>query len=301
MLVQAPDLIAQDALALLRNTLSQLLRTLRIELITTEATRDKIAIGGSIYLTSECLQRVEAASQGAIADVALPGNRDPVAKRLGQECISHRLEPLLTLLRASQPDVVFATRSCIKSAAAVLETSVFANTPFSLEDALQLCAADSGRSVQAVSRPGREVSLAAPPNERHQALHDGIFRIELCAAEVCAAIPLRFPNLPPELDHVLALQSVEELRHARLLADALEADGGRLGSYPIDTRIWDNNLHASTLAEALFIQHFLGEGYALGHDLAEIDLHRAEGRQNWAEIYASLYQDELEHVRQGVA
>jgi uncharacterized ferritin-like protein (DUF455 family) len=288
----APDLTVQHALALLRDALTQLLRALRLNLITTEATRTKIAIGGSIYLTSECLRRIEAALQDPIADVAMLS---------GGQCISHRLEPVLTLLRASRPDIVFATRSCVESAAVVLKIGVFTDSAFFLAGELQLSADDGRRRVRAVSHPGREAGLPASPNERHQALHDGIFRIELCAAEVCAAIPLRFPDLPPELDQVLALQSVEELRHARLLADALEIDGGRLGSYPIDTKIWDNNLQALTLAEALFIQHFLGEGYALGHDLAEVDRHRAEGRQVWAEIYASLYQDELEHVRQGVA
>lgn len=296
----APDLTVQDALALLHDALAQLLRALRLELIATEATRTKIAIGGSIFLTSECLRRIKA-SQGRITGVAMPAESHAAAMPSGGERISHKLEPLLTLLRASLPDIVFAARCCVESATAVVEPGAFATSPFFLNGALQLSADDGKRRVRAVSRPGREEGLPAPPNERHQALHDGIFRIELCAAEVCAAIPLRFPDLPPELDQVLALQSVEELRHARLLADALEADGGRLGSYPIDTRIWDNNVQASTLAEALFIQHFLGEGYALGHDLAEVDRHRAEGRQILAEIYASLYQDELEHVRQGIA
>jgi uncharacterized ferritin-like protein (DUF455 family) len=296
----APNLTIQNALSLLRETLEQLLRALRLRLIEVEATRTKISIGGSIFLTSECLRRIADVSQAPTADTALPVERHAAVP--GEVlCVTHRLEPLLTLLRTTLPDIVFFARSCFESAVLTLEPSALTASPFITGGALQLSAEVGKRRVQAVAHPGREQGVPAPPNKRHQALHDGIFRIELCAAEVCAAIALRFPDLPPELDQLLALQSVEELRHARLLSDALEADGGTLGSHPIDTKIWDNNLQASTLAEALFIQHFLGEGYALGHDLAEVDRHRAEGRQIWADIYASLYQDELEHVRQGVA
>src|SRR5215213_5264498 len=100
----ASDLTVQHALALLRDALTQLLRALRLELITTEATRTKIAIGGSIFLTSECLLRIKAALQDPIAVVAMPSG--------GQS--AHRLELLLTLLRASMPDIVFATRSCVE-------------------------------------------------------------------------------------------------------------------------------------------------------------------------------------------
>jgi Protein of unknown function (DUF455) len=124
-----------------------------------------------------------------------------------------------------------------------------------------------------------------------------IFDIEISAAEVCSWIPLRFPDIPPKFDICLAHQCAEEGRHAGLLLKMLHGLGANVGNAVHNFDIWNRVTRSKTLVEAVCIEHILGEGYALGHDLLNAARFRVLGLNALADVYISLQYDELMHVR----
>jgi uncharacterized ferritin-like protein (DUF455 family) len=102
------------------------------------------------------------------------------------------------------------------------------------------------------------------------------------------------------LDFILARQTYEEGRHARLLLDAFLSRGGDISDHEPTFRIWDNVLCGQSLNEALCIEHVLGEGYALGHDLQSIDDYHDQKIPDLMDIHVSLHEDEMMHVSDGL-
>lgn len=156
-------------------------------------------------------------------------------------------------------------------------------------------------------RPGRPAAAVVTDRASHQdhhpllrALYEQMFTIEFPAGEVCAAIPLRFPDIPLELDLTLAQQTYEEGRHANLVLPVFESLGGKLDLFDPCFDIWNNSLLGQTAAECLCIENFLGEGYALGSDNMAAKEYRESGRRDLESIYLSLQADEIMHVKQGV-
>lgn len=93
--------------------------------------------------------------------------------------------------------------------------------------------------------PARPPSYGAgqighPEDELLRTLHGQIFGIEVCAAEVCAFAALLDPDMPIELDLMLARQTYEEGRHASLLLEAFRRRGGEVGFGEMDLTIWRN-------------------------------------------------------------
>ena len=131
-------------------------------------------------------------------------------------------------------------------------------------------------------------------------LHGQIFGIEVCAGEVCAAMALRYPDLPQALDFDLARQTYEEGRHARLLLTAYEERGGHIQDFEPSLLVWQSVTSGISLTEMLCIEQFLGEGHSLGYDLQAIEEHNANGHGDLAEIHWSLHTDELVHISQGI-
>lgn len=285
---------------------------LRYRLLFTSSTSEKLQIGAAILASSECLHTLRAAAKLAPnSKLQMPPTamRAAIAAASGCSNTADSIIDLLsvvdgysTTIRASTAPFSEQLRLSIEMCAPVVRTRLPHPRHLSLERHDESSLGDLRElpwpAIPKVS--ARERADTPGPGGFLQQLHDNLFGIEIAAAEVCAAMPLRFPDLPDSLDQFLALQTFEELRHARLLVDVFEAYGGKLGAYPISLRIWDNTFKSDSLSEALFIQHFLGEGYALGHDLMAIDEYRTQKIDVMVDVHLSLHEDELDHVRQGV-
>ena len=155
-------------------------------------------------------------------------------------------------------------------------------------------------------RPGRHASkpvakLDCQEGDLLSQLFSQMFTIEFPASEVCAAMCLKFQEeLPIELDLLLGQQTYEEGRHAMLVKGAFERLGGSIEDFDPCFDIWDNFLIGKSLAETLCIEHFLGEGYALGGDYMMADQQHGLGRYDLEAIFLSLQADEILHVKNGL-
>lgn len=128
-----------------------------------------------------------------------------------------------------------------------------------------------------------------------------LFNIEITAAEICAAIPLLYPELPAELDVLLALQTYDEGRHAHQLRDALRRHGLDEETGPTgQIHIWDNMRLGTSLVEAICIEQILGEGYSIGTDLCLAQMFEDQGYPDMAEVHRSVHSDEFMHASQGL-
>jgi uncharacterized ferritin-like protein (DUF455 family) len=310
--------MVEQALPSLQFLMEVLVRWLRYRLIVTSNTREKLQFADVILASADCLHALRLENESipsGHASIRLSAILSPItwsaAHTAASGCLhySHSIVELLsiangysTLIRDTNTPILNKLRLVIELCGAVTRTRI----PPPRHIPFGPCDPSSSQVLHGFPWPAiptasaREFTCALEASSYLQQLHDNLFGIEIPAAEVCAVIPLRFPDLPHSLDHFLALQTFEELRHARLLADVFEGRGGRLGAHPISSRIWDNSFKAETLSEALFIQHFLGEGYALGHDLIAVDQYRSQKDDEMANVHTSLHADEVEHVRQGI-
>lgn len=297
--------------------LSALLRVLRYRLLLTPSIWDKILICNAIQDCTIPLGEIHQINNSSTLSLTrdIPTDFDvavrSVAKSPDQDALS--LSSLLglidgqsTYLRGIYASLSTLVRRSVESAASALHISAI--IPIHIQ---QLDFVVSHPTLNELpwpeipTRPAREASKAAietrsSPEQTLQRLYDQIFGIEIPAAEVCAAIPLRFTTIPEELDFTLARQTYEEGRHARLLLDAFLGRGGDTSDYEPTFRIWDNMQCGQSLNEALCIEHVLGEGYALGHDLQCIDDYRAQKISDLMDIHISLHEDEMMHVSDGL-
>lgn len=131
-------------------------------------------------------------------------------------------------------------------------------------------------------------------------LHQQAFNVEVCAAEVCAMLPLRFADLPPRAGLAMAIQCLEEVRHAEMLVDALREEGGDIGETPISLGIWDAARGAASALECIGLEQVIGEGFSLGADLFYAALYQRMGRADIGALHEDIHLDEVNHVRSGL-
>lgn len=304
----------------LKYLLKILLCTLRYELLRTSNIRDKVGICDAIQDCAAALGQFSQSDHNAILDLTdtLPSTQGCCVKivaepRRGVQRDSVRLLALIdgqsTYLRTVDPDLCAVTRRAIETSAKSLHIDqiIPEHLGLSTNGGCSFLLFEELSWPEVLSRPERDtptsnlpIGTADPSTELLAILHEQIYGIEISAAEVCAAIPLRFPNLPEELDLILARQTYEEGRHARLLLDAFVSRGGDVSLYSPSFRLWDSMLCGRSLIETLCIEHIVGEGYALGYDLQCIDEYRKQGMQDLADIHVSLHADEIMHVTDGV-
>lgn len=156
-------------------------------------------------------------------------------------------------------------------------------------------------------RPGRERQLREeldvarnPSNDGlGAALHDVIFRIELCAAEICAAVIAHHREAPWGLKLDLAKQVRDEARHFELLAARMEELGTNIGDYPIRYEVWDKFTLGETLVERIMIEQRLGEGLGLDGGLAIYRWMKDHGDERTALLFDYINADEVTHVGNG--
>lgn len=156
-------------------------------------------------------------------------------------------------------------------------------------------------------RPGRAVGLVEDDGSEPSAesfdlaklLHDAVFGIELCAAEICATIIAHHPDAPWGLRLDMAKQVRDEGRHFELLTDRMEEVGARAGDYPISFDVWDKFLLGSTLAERIVIEQRLGEGIGLDGGLHIYRWANKNGDTKTAFLFDYINADEITHVGNG--
>jgi uncharacterized ferritin-like protein (DUF455 family) len=155
-------------------------------------------------------------------------------------------------------------------------------------------------------RPGRAAHMlestpqsGTRPAGYGPALHDLAFRIELCAAEICACLLAHHADQPWELRHDLAKQTRDEARHFELFMEHARSLGTQIGACPVQFEVWDKFILGRTLEERIIIQQRIGEGTAL--DGAET-LHarlKADGQHDLAQVFEYITADEVCHVAVG--
>ncbi|MBF6126609.1 DUF455 family protein [Nocardia brasiliensis] len=155
-------------------------------------------------------------------------------------------------------------------------------------------------------RPGRESTLrerskgeGVSDGSRGSLLHDSVFRIELCAAEICAAMIAHHQDAPWGLRFDLAKQVRDEARHFELFAERMHELGVAEGDYPLAFDVWDKFALGRTLPERLMIEQRLGEGTGLDGAVKILRSLREEGDLKTMLIYDYIIADELTHVGNG--
>jgi hypothetical protein len=133
--------------------------------------------------------------------------------------------------------------------------------------------------------------------ERREKLHRDINN-EIQSLEIAAQTLVDFPEAPWDLRMALARQCWDEARHARLFRQLLEANGGRLGEYPILNQEWGVVCMLGSIAARLSVQNRAFEAGAL--DLFRQDMSRWRAAdEHTAEVMEAVLEDEVQHVRSG--
>ncbi|MGP3937363.1 DUF455 family protein [Nonomuraea sp. KM88] len=151
-------------------------------------------------------------------------------------------------------------------------------------------------------RPGREAGLAEGASSasglvRH--LHDMIFGIEICAAEICAALIAHHPEAPWGLRYDLAKQVRDEGRHFELIANRISELGGQIGDHPIKFDVWDKFTLGRTLPERINIEQRMGEGIGLDGGMVIYRALKKMGDERTALLFDYINADEVTHVGNG--
>ncbi|GAA4060691.1 DUF455 family protein [Actinomadura miaoliensis] len=156
------------------------------------------------------------------------------------------------------------------------------------------------------NRPGRDASLReVGPGDtwvdgsRGSFLHESVFRVELAAAEICAALIAHHPDAPWGLRYDLAKQVRDEARHFELFAERMRELGVVEGQFPILFDVWDKFALGRTLPERLIIEQRLGEGTALDSAVKAFRVLREEGDFKTLMLFDYIVADEITHVGNG--
>jgi hypothetical protein len=133
--------------------------------------------------------------------------------------------------------------------------------------------------------------------ERREKLHRDINN-EVQSLEIAAQTLVDFPEAPWDLRMTLARQCWDEARHAWLFRQRLEANGGRLGEFPILNQEWGVVCALDSIAARLSVQNRAFEAGALDLFRQELSTWRAVDERT-AEVMEAVLEDEIQHVRAG--
>jgi hypothetical protein len=307
--------MGQDGTSSLAFGLKTLLTVLRFRLLTTPEIEQKIAICAAIQ---DCANAWRATSATSGASPHVPSQLIVLSAAVASHLDSTQavasfigvLDGFTTSLRFDNPIMTAFCRRTLENAA----TALGVNYPIPAHICLDGIEQAAPSDVQIIwpktpDRPARPIERETSNAEINSnqidpimlSLHWKLLNIEITAAEICAAIPLLFPALAPELDAVLALQTYDEGRHSRQLLDALRRHGAEHSPQPkTDLHIWQNMRFGGSLAEAICIEQILGEGYSIGTDLCLADMFEERGYPDLAEVHRSVHADEFMHASQGI-
>ncbi|MFE2062802.1 DUF455 family protein [Streptomyces sp. NPDC059467] len=233
------------------------------------------------------------------ATAALLVRLDPLVDEAGHQCLTWVLDRLGTLHRPlgdaeeGGPSPLFD--SCAGRAGEAEPPVTVTSTP-----ALTEIPVRPGRDPRLREhRPGIDPAgvgeLSSSVNITDP-LHDVAFKIELCAAEICATLLALHPEAPWGLRHDLARQVRDEGRHFELLITRMRELGGTVGSHPVRFQIWDKFRLGRTLPERILIEQRLGEGIGLDGGLRVYRWLQQIGDTRTATIFDYINADEVTHV-----
>lgn len=151
--------------------------------------------------------------------------------------------------------------------------------------------------------PGKYAKVPGPdgwpdPEQRRRILH-ALANHELQATELFALALLRFPDAPAPFRRGLAEIMEDEQRHTRMYVARLEAQGGRLGGYPVSGYFWHKAADLTTPLRFVCAMSLTFENANLDHTLANAELARQCGDDKTAAVIDQVHLDEREHVRFG--
>ncbi|WKW30681.1 DUF455 family protein [Pseudomonas viridiflava] len=283
------------------------LQGLRASLLCTPSTQEKLALCDAIYALSHARVSVCALADEGHIDVNAACAKAGATSLTqgGRAAWDEYFSTVLTQtveLEAVSSSCNCTVRWALQEAARAMGTELMAS-PLAVVGTVFKANPVAERAL-VPEFPARETPAKDPGKARQSTLlsdlHRQIFGIEISAAEITASIPLRFAPLPPELDHLLAVQTFEEGRHARLFLSVFLDRGGRLEDYAHPTTILDKFNQAGSLAEALYIEQVLGEGYSIGGDAFLASFYENRGDSELAAIYRYSAADELMHAKHGL-
>lgn len=172
---------------------------------------------------------------------------------------------------------------------------------------------DPGSSWRGSAEPGRELELSmsahAEPFVRDGALADAGARgralhffanHELLALELMALALLRFVDAPPAFRRGLVATLQDEQRHLSMYLDRMRALGTELGDAPLGGFFW--RTVADLREPAQFVAHMslTFEQANLDHASHYMQVFRAHGDLETAQVLQSVYEDEVKHVGFGL-
>ncbi|MBX3270014.1 MAG: DUF455 family protein [Sandaracinaceae bacterium] len=162
----------------------------------------------------------------------------------------------------------------------------------------------------AIARPGRPPELApaarppktprpgalGDPRKRAQLLHVFLHH-ELQAAELMCWALLRFPDAPAAFRRGLLSICDDEIRHARLYAERVEALGFAVGAFPVRDWFWERVPAASSPLAFVALFGIGLEGANLDHAARFGAALRAAGDEQSAAVQDLVGREEEAHVR----
>lgn len=134
------------------------------------------------------------------------------------------------------------------------------------------------------------------PIERREKLHRDI-NSELQSLEIAAQTLIDFPDVSWDTRLFLARQCWDEVRHARMFRERLEAAGGYLGEFPVMNQEWGIVGMLDSLAARLTVQNRAFEGGSLDVFRQVADHWRETGDERTAQVMEAVLDDEIGHVR----
>lgn len=167
-----------------------------------------------------------------------------------------------------------------------------------------------GRGEPVPIEPARDVGVLPPSRHpdktgfstqagRVRLLHD-VANIELQAMELGLRGLLDYPDAPEAFRQELAQLTLSEGSHLTMCLDALEAEGGQWGQWPVHLGLWQATAVEDTLLDRILIVHRFLEGSGL--DAQDRILERLDGvaaARNAQRVLAHIQREEIGHVSFG--
>lgn len=152
------------------------------------------------------------------------------------------------------------------------------------------------RTAPAMPKPG---ALTDPA--RRAVAHHILANHELQALEVMARVALLFPDAPSEFRVGLATIMQDEQRHTRMHIERAAMLGLTFGDLPVNCYIWKKSLEMESVLDYLATLPLVFENRNLDHSLEFAAMFEAAGDERSAALARVIHNDEIEHVRFGLA
>ena len=159
--------------------------------------------------------------------------------------------------------------------------------------------------------PGREIGVEVLPLAvrnrgadipRHSKVaaifHFMLFGTEIATIETCAENILEFRAMPLEFVSDMAIQILDECRHAEYCIMQMSRLGASIGDYPCDLRLWSMQKGLS-LELRLATHQRIGESIGIDAAISGLQEHLLSKDAESADVMAYIALDEITHVAIG--